>query len=175
MSWKRLTPEDMRLVLAESEMEKLELFNKASELYDIVQKQLDLTAAKLRGAFIAKGYTMDVRDYYLPPAYWHCALVLARYTSWSRFPNSPDYALDEARQKEYEDAKELIKNPYLGVEPVDYSDVTPDDPDYPKIVELSATTGNLIRVPWLRVPPETWEYGFPSVYFGKYAGWGCCK
>lgn len=173
MSWKRLTPDDMRLVLAEDEIDKLNNFNKSEELYDIIQKQLDLIAAQFRGAFTAKNYVIDVRDYYLPEEYHHAALVIARYLSWSRFPNSHYIALDEPREKEYIEAKELLKNPYIGTSAPDYSGMSPEDPDYDKVAQLSATTKDLITMPWLRVPPFPWQYGYPEV-FGKKDPCNCC-
>ena len=48
-----------------------------------------------RGAFRAKGYAVDVRDNYVPSGYVLPVLQYARYVAWSRFPNSPDIALDE--------------------------------------------------------------------------------
>ena len=74
-----------------------------------------------RGAWQAKGYQIDIRDHFVAPEYTYYVLVHARYAIWTRFPNSPAYALDEARKAEYDKALELLKSPYIGTSKPDYS------------------------------------------------------
>ena len=120
MAWKRLTIEDLKKILSDDETEKLiEISTKSP---DVVQDVLDIVADAWRGAFMGKGYDVDVRDNYVPTEYTYWILVHARYAIWTRFPNSPVYALDEARKAEYEKALELLKNPYLSTSKPDYSD-----------------------------------------------------
>lgn len=175
MAWKRLTIDDLRLVLAESEVEKLNEYNKSEEITEMVNAQLDAVADMFRGAWLAKGYNLDVRDHFVAPEYIVPVLNYARWEIWTRFPMTEDFALTEPRKFGYETAKELLKNPYIGTSEPDYSGVTPEDPDYPKVVALSATTKEMITMPWLRMPPMPFQYGYPQAYFGKYAGCGCCK
>lgn len=82
-----------------------------------------------RGAWQAKGYQIDIRDHYVAPEYTYYVLVHARYAIWTRFPNSPAYALDEARKAEYDKALELLKSPYIGTSKPDYSDDPEIDPE----------------------------------------------
>ena len=82
-----------------------------------------------RGAWQAKGYQIDVRDHYVAPEYTYYVLVHARYAIWTRFPNAPAYALDEARKAEYDKALELLKSPYIGTSKPDYTDDPEIDPE----------------------------------------------
>lgn len=70
-----------------------------------------------------------------------------------------DYALSEPREKQYEEAAELLKNPYIGVDPVDpVTPVDPDDPpDYVK-------TDAAITLPYQRFPAFPLSEGFWQVY-----------
>lgn len=125
--WKRLKIEDLKKILSDDETEKLEDISTTSP--DVVQDVLDLVADSWRGAWQAKGYQVDVRDHYVAPEYTYFVLVHARYAIWTRFPNSPAYALDEARKTEYEKSLELLKSPYIGVSKPDYSDDPTIDPE----------------------------------------------
>lgn len=49
-------------------------------------------------------------------------LNIARVEIWSRFPNSNNIGIDEVRKQLYNDAKALLKDPYIGVPTPDYSD-----------------------------------------------------
>ena len=71
---------------------------------------------------IAKGYDIDVRDHYTCSTYWPFILAFARWTLWNRFPSANNFALTETRKDEWELAKELLKNPYIGLDKPDYSD-----------------------------------------------------
>ena len=69
-----------------------------------------------------------------------------------------DFALSEPREKQYEEAAELLKDPYIGVSKPDYS----DDP------ELSSTTQHdhdaAISIPWMKFPAQPFDTGFWQVY-----------
>ena len=147
MSWKRLTVLDLQKILSKDEYDRLKELSVDTDFENVVQDGMDLIADQFRGAFIAKGYDVDVREHYLPPEYHYAALVLSRFAVWTRFPSTPDYALDEARKKAYEDASALLKNPYIGTSKPDYS----DDP------EIKPDNGNndgSIAMPILKFPSE---------------------
>lgn len=98
-------------------------------------------------------------------------MAYARWTLWNRFPNAGQYALTETRKDEWELAKDLLKNPYIGVEQPDNGGGGGGAGD---ISYLSAD--GAIDIPWLRFPPEIGECGFPEVYWPKHGGFGgCCK
>jgi len=162
MSWKKLTATDFRTHLAQDEIEKLQKLSLSAEEVDkILQDTLDLVSDAFRGAWRSKGYTVDVRDHYVAPEYVTFILDYARWQAWTRFPASEDWALTEPREKLYDQAAELLKNPYLGVSRPDYS----DDPDLSGRTDLSGVGGTKIDIPWLRFPPMPWEEGFPEVYW----------
>lgn len=71
---------------------------------------------------LAKGVTVDERDHYTPASYRYWILVMARHAVWTRFPNTPAYALDDARREEYKKALEMLASPTLAAEKPDYSD-----------------------------------------------------
>ena len=84
MNWKRLTIDDLKLVLAQSEVDQLE--ERSVEITDIINKQLDIVAEMFRGAWSAKGYKIDVRPHYVAPEYIIPVLNYARWQIWTRFP-----------------------------------------------------------------------------------------
>lgn len=154
MSWKRLTIDDVKLVLAQDEIDKLSELSLSPELTSVVNDTCDLIASTWRGAIQAKGNSIDPRDFYLPSCYWYHALAMIRQALWTRFPNSGVIALDERRVKEYEAAMELLKQPYLEVDKVEW--YLPDGTPNP---ELSAYTqdgtgGSSMLTPWLRFPDD---------------------
>lgn len=159
MGWTRLTIDDLRLVLAEDEVDKLNTRSLDANLSAVIQEQLDCVADAFRGAWQSKGYNIDVRDHYVAPEYKQFVLNYARWQIWTRFPMTEDFALSDPRKIQYEQASELLKNPYLGVSKPDYS----GDP------ELSARTDtrldSAITVPWLKFPPLPWDDGFPQAYW----------
>lgn len=69
MGWKHLTIDDLRLVLAEDEVQKLDERSLDPGVSEVIQQQLDTVADAFRGAWMAKGYTIDVRDHYVAPEY----------------------------------------------------------------------------------------------------------
>lgn len=158
MAWKRLTIDDLRLVLAEDEVQKLDERSLDPGVSDVIQQQLDAVADAFRGAWAAKGYTVDVRDHYVAPEYRQFVLNYARWQIWTRFPMTEDYALSEPREKQYEEAAALLKDPYIGVQRPDYS----DDP------QLSAQqldqADRAISMPWMKFPAEPFDTGFWQVY-----------
>ena len=154
MSWKRLTIDDVKLVLAQDEIDKLGELSLSPELTSVVNDTCDLIADTWRGAIKAKGNSMDPREHFLPSCYWYHALAMIRQALWTRFPNSGVIALDERRVKEYENALELLKQPYLEVDAVEW--FLPDGKPNP---ELSAYTkdgtgGSSMLTPWLRFPED---------------------
>ena len=146
--WKRLTFEDLQEVLAYDEIEKLNNLSLSANVEDICQKQIDTVADTFRGAFSSKGYIIDVREHYIAPEYKLFVLYIARQYIWSRFPNSNNIAIDEIRKKEYENAWELLKNPYIGVSYPDYS----NDPVLSGDTSLNSGIDGCITVPWLKFP-----------------------
>ena len=116
MAWKQLTTDDLKQILSEDEINTLNTVSVDSKRTDIVQNAINLVADMFRGAFIAKGYAVDVRDNYVPSGYVLPVLQYARYVAWTRFPSSPDIALDEARKEDVKRLEALLKNPYIGVE-----------------------------------------------------------
>jgi hypothetical protein len=108
---------------------------------------LDSVADSYRAAFISKGYALDVREHYLPNAYKLYALTLARYFIATRFPNSKDIFLDEPRKDLFEMAKELLKDPYIGVLRPDYSDSAELSADS----TLSASRDVAISMPYMTI------------------------
>ena len=142
--WKRLKIEDLKKILSDDETEKLEEISTTSP--DVIQDVLDLVADSWRGAWQAKGYQVDVRDHYVAPEYTYFVLVHARYAIWTRFPNSPAYALDEARKAEYDKALELLKSPYIGTSKPDYT----GDPEAEEEAKKEWKTDSAIGVQFQR-------------------------
>lgn len=99
MAWKRLTLDDLRLALAEDEVQKLNELSKDDSITEMCQSQLDLVADAYRGAFTAKGYTVDIRDHYVPPEYAVFILNYARWQIWTRFPGTESFALTDPRKQ----------------------------------------------------------------------------
>lgn len=56
MSWSRLTKDDLRLVLAEDEVQKLDEISLDPSLSAVVQQQLDMVSDAFRGAWQSRGY-----------------------------------------------------------------------------------------------------------------------
>lgn len=160
MSWERLTIDDLRLVLAEDEVEKLNQRSLDDEKFEkVVQEQLDMVSDSFRGAWQSKGYQIDVRDHYTCPNYKTFILNYARWQIWTRFPLTDDFALGEPRKKQYEEAAELLKDPYIGTTKPDYS----GDPELSGRTDLSATQDSAVTLPWLKFPPYPYDCGFAQV------------
>lgn len=85
-------------------------------------------------------------------------LNYARWQIWTTFPMTEDYALSDPRKYMYEEAKELLKNPYMATTKPDYS----DDPELSGTV--SADFDSAIALPWMRFPAEPFETGFWKPY-----------
>lgn len=158
MAWKRLTVEDLKLVLSQDEIDKLE--NMSVDMENIINAQIDAVANLFRGAWKSKGYIVDVRDCYVAPSYVIPILNYARYQIWTRFPMTENYSLSEPRQKGYDEAVELLKNPYIGVEdPADKND--PDNPNN-KVKQIDSA----ISIPYLRMddPYIGFSYNFQNKF-----------
>ena len=159
MAWKRLDIDDLRLVLSEDEVQKLDQRSlDDSMLSTVIQTQLDTVADAFRGAWQSKGYTVDERDHYIAPEYKQFVLNYARWQIWTRFPMTEDYALSEPREKQYEEAAALLKDPYIGVSKPDYS----DDPDLS--AKTMSSTDAAISMPWMKFPAQPFDTGFWQVY-----------
>lgn len=155
MAWKRLTVDDLRLTLAEDEIDKLSTRSLDTDIQNVLQDQLDMAADAFRGAWLSKGYEVDVRAHYVAPEYRQFVLDYARYQIWTRFPMAEDYALSKPREESWKTAVEMLKNPYLATSKPDYS----DDPAAAE--EAKKRSDSSISMPWLRMPGEVGEYGFP--------------
>lgn len=157
MSWKRLEVNDLKTILSQDEIDTLDSFSVDSQISSVVQNSIDLVANMFRGAFIAKGYEIDVRENYVPNSYFLPVLQLARETAWSRFPNSPRIALDDVRKEEVKRLYELLKNPYIGT----------DKPEWEHSSENPEVTGSSnagsITLPFLRFDEQLyWFNGVKS-------------
>ena len=142
MSWKHLTIDDLKLVLAQDEVSKLE--ERSVEITDIINKQLDIVADMFRGAWAAKGYKLDIREHYVAPEYVIPVLNYARWQIWNRFPATENISLAENRKAGYDEAVKLLENPYIGTsDPYD-----PTDPDNPN--ENDKIKDSAISMPYLR-------------------------
>ena len=117
-----------------------------------------MVADAFRGAWQSKGYALDSRSHYIDLAYRPFILAYARWVLWNRFPNAGDYALSETRKDEFELAKELLKNPYIGT-----TQPKPDDPD-PDPGLSATTTDPAIAMPWMKFPAQPFDTGFWQVY-----------
>ena len=161
--WIRLTSDDIRQVLAEDEIQKLQTMSIEESIDDIIQQQIDCVADSYRAAFSTKGYAMDVRPHYLPNAYKLYVLCIARYYICTRFPNSLNIFLDEPRKDLYTQAMDLLKDPYIGVPGPDYS----DDPELSSDVDTTFVDAS-ITLPYQRFWTKPQNYGFINPYINDY-------
>ena len=158
MAWKQLTIDDLRLVLAEDEVDKLNEVSIDPSLSAVIQYQLDMVSDAYRGSWRSKGYIVDVRDHYVAPEYRNAVLNYARFQIFTRFPMTPGFALDENRKKQYEEAADLLKDPYIGVSKPDYS----DDPELSSMTQYDHDAA--ISLPWMKFPAQPFDTGFWQVY-----------
>ena len=162
--WRKLDFKDLQNVLAYDEFQKLNEMSLSSDLSDICQPILDQVADMFRGAFLTKGYNVDIRDHYVPQGYVNPILNYARWQIWTRFPNSQNIALDDPRRFAYEEAKELLKDPYIGTENPDYS----DDPELSGRTDLTSTNDASLTLPYQRFWTKPQNYGFINPYINDY-------
>ena len=146
--WKRLNIDDLRTILSEDEIERLNTLSVDASIENVVNNGIDLISDMWRGALSAKGYTLSKVEYSTSPEYRYWILIHARWAIWTRFPNTPDIALDKAREAEYKQAMELLKNPYINVS-------KPDD---------EGEEDNDIGTNGIYVPPQR----FPAWYYGEF-------
>ena len=158
--WKRLDFYDLTEILAQDEIDKLNGYSLSANIEDICQKQLDSVADLYRGSWRSKGYALDVREHYVAPEYRIPVLNYARWQLWTRFPNSKDVGLDEPRKAAYEEAKELLKSPFIGTSKPDYSTDTELSAD----ASLSASNDGAISMPYLTIndPWIGFQNSFPN-------------
>lgn len=114
--WKKLDIEDLKLILAQDELDRLTELSIDPAFTENINKTIDMVAAMWRAALGARGYTLDIRDNYIPDGYKYWVLVHSRWAVWTRFPQSQAIALDDARKAEYQQALKLLEKPYIGVE-----------------------------------------------------------
>lgn len=69
MAWKKLEIDDLRLILSEDEVEKLDTLSLDTSITAVINDTLNLVSNVWRGALSAKGYTLDIRDNCIPPEY----------------------------------------------------------------------------------------------------------
>lgn len=153
--WVHLTYEDLAEVLAYDELEKLNEMSIHESIDNICQRQVDSVADAFRGAFLAKGYNIDIRSHYIPQTYKVYVLAMARYFICARFPGSKDIFLDEPRYELFKRAQDLLKDPVLGVPDPDYS----NDPELSSSM-ITAADDHSITVPFQRILPQWRRQGF---------------
>ena len=100
-----------------------------------------------------------MRDHYIDNGYLIPMLNYARWQIWTTFPMTEDYALSDPRKFMYEEAKELLKNPYMATTKPDYA-------DYPELSSLavSSDVDSAISMPWLKFPTMPFDTGFYKPY-----------
>lgn|SRR5574344_130417 len=152
--WKQLTLEDVKLVLCQDEIEKLENLSKDPSSLTIIQNTIDMICDTWRGALRGKSIILSSISHSIPAEYAVYILHHIRYTLWTRFPDSIDMGLDARRVKEYEEALSMLSSMSLGVESPALSDITEN---------LSSETGS-IYVPHQRTVPYPW---LDPWYFNK--------
>lgn len=150
MAWKKLNIDDLRLVLSEDEVQKLNELSVEENIDQILNDTIELISQTWRGAMRAKGIEIDPRDGYIPSAYQYWVLVHSRYACWSRFPNSSVIAIDEVRKKEYEQALEILKSPFLNTDEVEW--FLPDGNPNPDLSAYQRLLGASLQVPWQQFP-----------------------
>ena len=102
---------------------------------------------------------MDSTEHSIPSSYVKFVLDYARWGIWVRFPMTEDYSLSEPRKLEYEFARDLLKNPYIGV---DEPEPDPEDPEEPVWKKDKS-----ISLPFQKFPSVPYEEGFWEVYHIK--------
>ena len=93
--WKIPTTDDIKLVLAADEIEKLENISVTNPA--VIDQTIKLVASFIRGALKANGVKLATLNYSIPESYMLIFLQLLRKQLWTRFPNSDSIALDELR------------------------------------------------------------------------------
>jgi hypothetical protein len=142
----------LRLVLSEDEMDKLNELSLDESITAVIDDTIELVSNVWRGALKAKGMEIDPRDGYTPSTYWYWVLCHARYACWSRFPNSSVIAIDDVRKEEMKRAMDLLKEPYLDVDAVEWT--LPDGSPNPDLSAYQPSLGSQLTTPWLRFPTE---------------------
>lgn len=127
--WTHLDIDDLRRALSEQEIEQLSTLSlDESMMGRVLQETLDNAADAFRASWEAKGFPVDPRPHYISTGYTEFILAFARYNLWARFPMAEQYALSEPRKLQYEKALELLKDPWLNTDKVDWS--SPELSDY---------------------------------------------
>lgn len=157
--WKKLTIDDLRKILSEDEVFKLNSIS-INELQadQVCNDVIDLVSDTWRGMLLGKSVAIDIREHFTPSSLSYWILIQARYSLWTRFPNSPDIALDEARQKEYEKSLEIFDSNKIGVESPDWEYSS----DNPKNKNTSPDTSS-IRIPYFTRMDNDIIYNYKSL------------
>ena len=100
--WKALDIDDLRLILSEDETAQLNQYSLDQSMTAVINDTMNMVSDAWRGALSAKGYALDSREHFTPGSYAYYILVHCRWAVWTRFPNSKQIALDDARKQEYE-------------------------------------------------------------------------
>lgn len=154
--WTRLNIDDLRLVLAEDEVQKLDNLSKTTDISAMINDQLDMVADMYRGALAAKGFNIDVRAHYISPEYRNIVLNYARWQIWTRFPMTENYALSKPRENLFLEAQDYLKDPKIGPSIPDYS----DDPELSGNTDLTSYSDGSLSLPYLKF--NSWDSGFMS-------------
>lgn len=154
MSWKQLTIEDLKMVLSQDEIDRVNSLSLDPALSCVVNDTLDMVSDTWRGALAGKSVKLDTRAHYTPSSYSYYILVHARQVIWSRFPNSQVYAIDEIRKDEAKRALEMLQKTTIGVEPPDWEH-DPENPDNPDFRGYKAGS---ITLPKLRFDEDLFHY-----------------
>lgn len=155
MAWKKLTIEDLQVILSQDEIDSLNTLSLDPTKTQVVQDMIDMASDLYRGAFISKSYEIDTREHYTSSNYRHFILVYARWAIWTRFPMSPSIALDDARKAEYELAVDMLKDPKIGVEKPEWehSSKNIDNPD-----NQGQVSSGSIKIPFLRFDEQLYHW-----------------
>ena len=149
--WKLLTINDLRKILSEDEVDKLnKLSLEDSLLEQVVNQTILMISNTWRGALKGQSYVYDIRDGYTPPEYEYYILV---------YFGNYYLALDDARTDEYKYALKLLEKPFIDVSrPEDEyaSDKQPDEQDDSSVKDIA------VRCPPMKFEPlYTMGYSTP--------------
>lgn len=143
MAWKQLDYQDLQKILSQDEISTLETCS--TSLSATCDEVIDLVADTWRGMLIGKSVPVDIREHYIPGSLAYWVLVQARYSLWTRFPNSPAFALDEARKKEYEQSREIFSSGKIGTEDPEWEHSS-DNPENGTRIPGSIQIQQLVQV-----------------------------
>lgn len=160
--WKKLDISDLRKILSEDEVQKLSTISiSTTDFEQTVNDVLDVVSDTWRGMLLGKSVAIDIREHYTPSSLAYWILIQARYTLWTRFPNSPDIALDAARQKEYEKSLEIFDSNKIGTEAPEW-EYSSNNPDNKTEAESKQDSGS-IRIPYFSRFDDDVIFNYPNL------------